>query len=404
MSLLNFLEIAMVSLWRNRMRSFLTILGIIIGVGAVIAIVAVGNGAKKQVENQINSLGSNVIMIMPGQVTQGGIRQYGGQTNFNERDMEVIRRNCPAVSSISPQVRTTAQAKSATLNWDTAIYGVSADYFDIRNWPVVSGRLFTPQEVSQALPVCVIGQVVAQNLFGEADPVGQIIQINKVPFLVIGMLDKKGGGGFGGDQDDAVLAPYTVVMRRITGSIYFNNFLVSAVAADQIAEASQEISAALRESHHLASWQPDDFNLRSQDEFRQTAEQTSKVLILFLGSVAGISLVVGGIGVMNIMLVSVTERTREIGVRRAVGATRGNILLQFLIEAVVLCFIGGVIGIFLGIGASYLISKFMNWPVSVSSGSVFLAFGFSALIGIFFGYYPARTAARMDPIEALRYQ
>lgn len=404
MSLLNYLEIAMVSLWRNRMRSFLTILGIIIGVGAVIAIVGVGNGAKKQIEDRINSLGSNVIMIFPGQITQGGIRQRANVTNFTDRDMELIRRNSPATAAISPQVRTTAQAKSATLNWDTTIYGVSPDFFTIRNWPIEEGRLFTDQETAQSLPVCVIGQVVAENLFGAEDPVGQIIQINKAPFKILGVLSKKGGGGFGGDQDDAIIAPYTVVMRRIMGTTYFNQLLVSAVDPDKIAQASEEISASLRESHHLASWQEDDFNLRTQDELSQTAQQTSQVLILFLGSVAGISLLVGGIGVMNIMLVSVTERTREIGVRRAVGATRGNILLQFLIEAVTLCFLGGVIGILLGFGASLLISKLMSWPVYVSPASVLIAFGFSALIGIFFGYYPARSASRLDPIEALRYQ
>lgn len=404
MSIASYLSIALLSLSRNRLRSFLTILGIVIGVSAVIAMVAVGRGAKEQVETQIKSLGTNLLMVLPGQVTQGGIRQYGSITNFTPRDITAIQNGAPSVALISPQVRTVSQVISQNQNWATAVYGVSPDFFEIRNWSMALGRPFTSQEVNEGAAVCVLGQIVAQNLFGGNNPLGAIVQIKHVPFRVVGVLESKGESGFGGDQDDAVIIPYTTAMRRVTGTTYFGSFMMSAESQDKISKAGEEITQALRESHHLAPWQPNDFMIRTQDEFQQAAEETSRVMILLLGSVAGISLIVGGIGVMNIMLVSVTERTREIGVRRAIGATQGDILRQFLIEALVLCFGGGVFGILFGVLGGVFISNIMHWPVLISSSSILLAFGFSALIGIFFGYYPAKRASQLDPIEALRYQ
>ncbi len=400
----SYLAIALLSLSRNRLRAFLTTLGIVIGVGAVIAMVAVGRGAQEQVAAQINSLGTNLLMVLPGQVTQGGIRQYGAVTNFSDRDIQAIKKNAPSVALISPQVRTVAQVIANGQNWSTAIFGVSADFFDIRNWPVSSGRTFSDDEVTSGAAVAVLGQIVKQNLYGDSDPMGTFVQIKNVPFRVIGVLQAKGSGGFGGDQDDAVILPYTTCMRRIVGTTYFNQFMMSAASSDLIAKAQQEITDALRESHHLAPWQSNDFMIRSQDEFQQAAQGTSQVMILLLGSVAGISLVVGGIGVMNIMLVSVTERTREIGIRRAIGATRADILSQFLIEALVLNFGGGLIGVGFGVVTAIVFSSVMKWRVAISLGSILLAFGFSAFIGVFFGFYPAKKASQLDPIEALRYQ
>ena len=405
MTPLSFLHVALISLVRNRMRSFLTTLGIVIGVSAVITMVAVGNGAKDQIETQIKGMGTNLLMVMPGQVTQGGIRQYGGVTNFSDRDIEALRRGAPSIALISPQVRTTAQVVAGNQNWSTQVLGVSPDFFPIRNWVVENGRCFTSQEVKETAPVCLLGQVVAQNLFWDQDPVGELVQIKHVPFRVIGVLESKGSsGGPGGDQDDAVLLPYTTVMRRITGTIYFNSFMLSAVSSGSIEQAKEEVTQVLRESHRLASWQADDFSIRTQDEVQKMAAQTTGVLILLLGSVAGISLLVGGIGVMNIMLVSVTERTREIGIRRAIGASQKDIMMQFLIEALVLSFSGGIFGIIFGVLGAVLFSLIMHWGVSIAVGSILLAFGFSAMVGIFFGYYPAKKASQMDPIEALRYQ
>jgi putative ABC transport system permease protein len=395
---------ALDALKRNRLRAFLTTLGIIIAVATVIAMIAVGRGAMEKVQNQIASLGTNVLFVMPGATTSGGVRQYGTITKFTYADLLAIEKNCPAVQYVSPQLRQVFQVVAENQNWSTAILGVSPVYFLIRNWNAVRGRLLSEQEVSAGAKVALLGQIVATNLFGSEDPVGKMIRIKNVPFRVIGLLEAKGQSGFGGDQDDSVIVPYTTDMRRIAGLTYFNFLIASATTREQVGAAEEQITQILREEHHIPSHKESDFTVRTQDEFAQAAQQSYSVLMYLLASVAGISLLVGGIGIMNIMLVSVTERTREIGIRMAIGATDRDILLQFLVESVVLSIVGGIIGIVFGTAASILISKFAQWRMVISPGAVILSFAFSALVGIFFGYYPARRASSLNPIDALRYE
>jgi len=399
------LNIAFRALRRNKLRSVLTALGIIIGVAAVIAMVGIGNGAKAQVEAQIASLGQNVILIFSGSTTSSGIRTgWGGAGTLKIEDAEAIRREVPGVTAVSEEVASTTQVAAGNQNWFTRIYGESADYFDLRQWPLADGAPFTPQDVRSANKVCVIGRTTASQIYGSDDPVGQILRIKNVPFIITGALMAKGLTTQGVDQDDVVVMPYTSAMKRVVGGTTLRNINVQIGDARQIEGAQQQIIALLRQRHNIRPGRDDDFTVRNQQEIAEAATATSRVMTLLLGAIAGVSLVVGGIGIMNIMLVSVTERTREIGVRLAVGAHGRDILTQFLIEAVSLSSVGGVIGIIFGIGASKLLSVYAHWPTLISIGSIALSFFVSAGVGVFFGFYPAREAARLDPIEALRYE
>ena len=387
------------------MRSVLTALGIIIGVAAVIAMVGIGNGAKAQVEAQIASLGQNVILIFSGSTTSSGIRTgWGGAGTLKIEDAEAIRREVPGVIAVSEEVVSTTQVAAGNQNWFTRIYGESADYFDIRQWPLADGAPFTPQDVRSANKVCVIGRTTASQIYGNDDPVGQILRIKNVPFTVTGVLSPKGLSTQGVDQDDIVIMPYTSAMKRVSGGTTLRNVNVQVGDGRQIVAAQQQIIALLRQRHNIRPGRDDDFTVRNQQEIADAATATTAVMTVLLGSIAGVSLVVGGIGIMNIMLVSVTERTREIGTRMAVGAHGRDILTQFLIEAVTLSSVGGVIGIIFGIGFSQILSSYARWPTLISISSIVVAFLFSAAVGIFFGFYPARKAAALDPIEALRYE
>jgi len=382
------------------MRSVLTALGIIIGVGAVIAMVGIGNGAKAQVEAQIASLGENVILIFSGSTTASGIRTgWGGAGTLKIEDAEAIRREVPGVIGVSEEVVSTTQVAAGNQNWFTRIFGESADYFDIRQWPLADGAPFTAQDVRSANKVCVIGRTTATQIYGNESPIGQILRIKNVPFTITGVLTPKGLSPQGVDQDDIVVMPYTSAMKRVIGGT-----TVQMGDPGQIAAAQQQIISLLRQRHNIRPGRDDDFTVRTQQEIAEAATATSRVMTVLLGAIAGVSLVVGGIGIMNIMLVSVTERTREIGVRMAVGAHGIDILTQFLIEAVTLSSVGGLIGIICGIGASRILSIYAHWPTLISISSIAIAFLFSAAVGVFFGFYPARKAAALDPIEALRYE
>jgi putative ABC transport system permease protein len=398
-------NVALRALRRNKMRSVLTALGIIIGVGAVIAMVGIGNGAKAQVEAQIASLGQNVILIFSGSTTSSGIRTgWGGAGTLKIEDAEAIRREVPGVVGVSEEVVSTTQVAAGNQNWFTRIYGESADYFDIRQWPLADGAPFTPQDVRSANKVCVIGRTTATQIYGNENPIGQILRIKEVPFTVTGVLTPKGLSTQGVDQDDIVIMPYTSAMKRVIGGTNLRNINVQIGDALQVEAAQQQIISLLRQRHNIRPGRDDDFTVRNQQEIAEAATATSRVMTLLLGAIAGVSLVVGGIGIMNIMLVSVTERTCEIGVRMAVGAHGSDILTQFLIEAVTLSSVGGVIGIICGIGASKILSAYAHWPTRISVSSIAIAFLFAAAVGIFFGFYPARKAAALDPIEALRYE
>ena len=387
------------------MRSVLTALGIIIGVGAVIAMVGIGNGAKAQVEAQIASLGQNVILIFSGSTTSSGIRTgWGGAGTLKIEDAEAIRREIPGVVAVSEEVRSITQVAAGNQNWSTQVLGESAEYFDIRQWPLADGAPFTPQDVRSANKVCVVGRTTATQIYGNENPVGQILRIKNVPFVITGVLTPKGLSPQGVDQDDIVIMAYTSAMKRVVGGTTLRGMNVQIGDATEMTAAQQQIIALLRQRHNIRPGRDDDFTVRTQQEIAETATETSKVMTLLLGAIAGVSLVVGGIGIMNIMLVSVTERTREIGVRMAVGAHGSDILTQFLIEAVTLSSVGGVIGIICGIGASQFLAWKFQWPTLISISSIAIAFLFSAAVGIFFGFYPARQAAALDPIEALRYE
>ncbi|MBI2159294.1 MAG: ABC transporter permease [Candidatus Rokubacteria bacterium] len=394
----------------NKLRSALTMLGIIIGVSAVIAMVGVGAGAQARVAEQIQSLGSNLIIVLSGSVTSGGIRLgHGSQLTISEDDAAAIAREVQGVQVAAPSVRGAAQVVYGNLNWSTVIQGVTPDYLEARDWPVMEGRPLNPEDVDGATKVAIVGQTTALNLFGDSEPLGQIIRIKKVPFTVIGLLARKGQNSWGQDQDDIIMIPLSTAKKKVLGASQANPRAVGAISikirpGEDMAEAESQMRALLRQRHRLQPFQDDDFWLRNLSEVLQTQEESSRVMTYLLAAIASVSLLVGGIGIMNIMLVSVTERTREIGLRMAVGARRRHILLQFLIEAVTLSLIGGIIGIALGVGGSEAISYFAAWRTLVAPGAIVLAFGFAAGIGIFFGFYPARKASRLDPIEALRYE
>ena len=410
MRLWSSVQMAVAALGVNRVRTALTMLGVIIGVGAVVTMMAIGAGAQARVAEQIRSLGSNLIIILSGSITAGGVRMgSGSQLRITEDDARIIQREVASVSAAAPTVRGGVQAVFGNSNWSTALQGVTPEYFRAREWDVVSGRLLTAEDVDAALKVALIGQTVAANLFGRSDPIGQTIRIRKVPFTVVGVLARKGQSTMGDDQDDTLIIPLSTAKRKVLGVSQANARAVGAILvkvgdAARMKEAEQQIRELLRQRHHLQTHEDDDFTLRNLSEILESQEAASRVLSLLLAAVASVSLVVGGIGIMNIMLVSVTERTREIGLRRAVGARRRDILSQFLVEAVFVSLAGGVIGIALGIAASYAIGYFFQWRALVSATAIAPAFVFAAAVGIFFGYYPARKASRLKPIEALRYE
>ena len=378
-------------------------LGIIIGVGAVIAMVGIGNGARAQVEAQISSLGKNVILIFSGSMTSSGVRTgWGGAGTLRIEDAEAIAREVSTVVGVSPEIRSTAQVAVGNQNWLTQLLGEGPDYFEMRQWELAGGTTFTDQEIRAASKVAVIGRTTATQLFGSADPVGQIVRVKNVPFLIVGLLKSKGVSLMGSDQDDVVIVPYTTAMKRLTGDTKLRGINVQASDAKTLLQTAEQITALLRQRHRIAPTQDNDFTVRSQQEIAEMATATSKILTYLLGAIASVSLIVGGIGIMNIMLVSVTERTREIGIRMAVGAHGRDILRQFLIEAITLSSLGGVIGIGLGFAVSEILSRFAGWPTSVPVSAVLSSFLFSAAVGVFFGLYPARRASALDPIEALR--
>ena len=397
--------IALRALRRNKMRSTLTALGIIIGVASVVAMVAVGNGAQARITSQVAALGQNLLSVFAGSRKSGGVNSgLGSASALTLADAEAIGREISDVVAISPEDSTTAQAIANGRNWSTTVAGESPDYLKIRDWKLASGSMFTEREVRSAAKVAVIGSKTANELFGPLNPVGQSVRIQNIPFVIIGLLESKGAGMGGQNQDDRIIIPYTTAMKRITGDKYLRSVNVQIASADRMEIAQQQITSLLRQRHRLTAGRDDDFNIFNQKEIADTVNSISKIITLLLGSVAGISLFVGGIGIMNIMLVSVTERTREIGIRIAVGAQPGDIRLQFLIEAVTLSLLGGLIGVLCGVGASHLVGVVANFKAIVSTGSILLAFGVSSVIGIFFGFYPAHKAAALDPIVALRYE
>ena len=401
----NTLKVAFRALSRNKLRSLLTALGIIIGVACVVAVVGIGEGARLQAENQLRSLGTNFLMVMPGTITSSGARAgIGSSSKLSEDDVDAIRREVPSVSYISASIRTVGQVIYGNQNWSTSIQGAQVDWPLVRSWNVAKGQFFTDQDDHGATKVCVLGQTVVTNLFGDEDPVGKMIRIKNIPFRVTGVLETKGGSTQGADQDDIVVAPYETVRKKIMGTNAVGQILVSAASDELVTRAQDELSALLRQRHHIGKSADDDFIIRSQTEMIQQAEAQSRTMSALLWSIAGVSLLVGGIGIMNIMLVSVTERTREIGVRMAIGAKGKDIQAQFLIEALALALTGGAAGIAVGLGIQRTVARFAGWPVAVQTSAITLAFFFSALIGVIFGFYPALKASRLDPIEALRYE
>jgi putative ABC transport system permease protein len=397
-------KVGLRSIARNKMRSALTMLGLVFGVGCVIATNGIGNGAAVSIQSNINSLGANFIMIFPGAVTAGGARIFSAQSSLTEDDAAAIKTECPSVAYVSAGARSAGTVVAGENNWSTEIFGADVDWPFIRSWNLASGSFFSEAEVKAAAKVAVLGNSVKQNLFPDSDPVGAVIRVKNVPFKVLGVLEKKGGSTMGNDQDDQIVIPYSTVMKRLSGNNRLNMVQVSAKSPGEIQTAMVEIKGLLRQRHRLGPGQDDDFMMRSQEEIAATAAESTRTLSLLLASIAIVSLVVGGIGIMNIMLVSVTERTREIGIRMAIGAKSRHVLAQFLLEAVTLSIVGGGIGIVLGVGASRVIAKALGWAVFVDPSWIMLAFGISALVGIFFGFYPAWKAAAMDPIDALRYE
>jgi len=408
MDLLQTLKIALRALRANKMRSFLTMLGIIIGIAAVIAMMAVGAGASYVISQQIASIGSNIILVIPGSTTSGGIRIGSGSSQtLTTDDVRAIMTECPSVETAAATVRSTGQVVFGNLNWSTIIMGATPELFDIREWGVANGRAIGQQDVDGAAKVCLLGQTVADNLFGSADPVGRIVRIKKIPFTVIGVLDRKGQSPQGTDQDDTLFVPLRTAQRNLVRSPFPNTvgaLLVKARTEALLGKAEEEINSLLNQRHRITNNKEPDFSTRNLSEILAVAEQSARAMSLLLGAVASISLIVGGIGIMNIMLVSVTERTREIGIRMAIGARRNDILMQFLIEAVLLTMIGGIIGIILGAGGAMAVSRVLDWPTLISTQSITVAFFFSGAVGIFFGFYPARKAAGLNPIDALRYE
>ena len=407
MNLWGTFRIALRALGRNKLRSSLTMLGIIIGVAAVISVVGIGQGASASIQAQISQLGNNMLYVMAGSSNQGGMRGGAGSTpTLTAEDADAIERECPAVRAVSPGVRANGQLVFGNQNWSASsgIQGANEKFPDIRAWPVTSGEFFTEGDVRTAARVCVIGKTVGDNLFAGADPVGQTMRIRNLPFRVIGILNSKGQNQWGQDQDDTVIVPYTTAQKKMLSITWINQIMVSAVSASATFTAEQQITDLLRQRHRIAPNVDNDFTVRNLTDIAEAADASSKIMTNLLGSVAIVSLLVGGIGIMNIMLVSVTERTREIGIRMAIGARSGVIRRQFLIESITLSIVGGIIGVFFGIVASIIISRTLNWPTLVSPYSIVASVLFSMLVGIAFGYYPARKAASLDPIDALRYE
>jgi putative ABC transport system permease protein len=410
MMTLQSVRIALRSLRVNKLRSALTMLGIIIGVGAVITMVAVGAGASARVAEQIQSLGSNLIIVLSGSVNTAGVRiGQGSQLTITEDDSAAIAREISSVQVSAPSVRGNTQVVFGNLNWYTGVQGVTADYFEARDWNVISGRPIGPEDVDGATKVALLGQTTGQNLFGDADPVGQIIRIKKVPFTVIGVLDRKGQNSWGQDQDDILLIPMSTAKKKVLGKSNSNPRAVQAIsvkisAGEDMAEAEVQLRELLRQRHRLQPYQDDDFNVRNLSEILQAQEDAQKVMTYLLGAIASVSLLIGGIGIMNIMLVSVTERTREIGLRMAVGARGRDILGQFLVEAVTLALIGGLIGIAMGLGGAEALSTYFEFRTVVAPSAIAVAFGFAAAVGVGFGFFPALKASWLDPIDALRYE
>ena len=398
-------RIALRALARNKLRAFLTMLGIIIGVGAVIAMVAIGEGAKAMIRAQIASLGTNVLIVLPGFTSQGGVRTgSGGVNTLVDGDAKAMMRELSAVAFASPALRRNEQVVAANLNWGTLIQGVAPEIQRIRDWEVVAGRFLHDGDMETAAKVAVIGQTVANQLFGNDEPLDNVVRIRNIPFRVVGLLAPKGQSSQGTDQDDTIMIPYTTMQKRLLRITHVQTIMVSAVSAERVQEAEEQITALLRQRHRIGPDRDDDFTVRNLSDIAGAAQGSAQVMAVLLGTVASISLLVGGIGIMNIMLVSVTERTREIGIRMAVGARSRDIMLQFLVEAVVMAATGGVIGILLGVGSSEFLKEWAKWPTLIDPSIIAIAFLFSGAVGVFFGFYPAKKAANLDPIEALRYE
>jgi putative ABC transport system permease protein len=408
MDFLQTIKISLRALRTNKMRSFLTMLGIIIGIAAVIAMMAVGSGASYVISQQIASIGSNIILVIPGSTTSGGLRTgSGGAQTLTSDDVKAIMTECPSVALASGTVRSSGQVVYGNLNWSTVIMGGTPELFEIREWLVSAGRGITQQDVDSAGKVCLLGQTVADSLFGSGDPIGKIVRIKKIPFTIIGVLERKGQSPQGTDQDDTIFVPLRTAQRNLVRAQHTNNvgaLIVQAKNKDLLDKAEEEINSLLNQRHRITNGKEPDFSTRNLSEILAVAEQSSKAMSLLLGAVASISLIVGGIGIMNIMLVSVTERTREIGIRMAIGARKKDILLQFMTEAVMLTLLGGLLGIAFGAIGATIVSKMLSWPTLISIQSITVAFFFSGAIGVFFGFYPAKKAAGLNPIDALRYE
>lgn len=400
-------KVALRALSRNKLRSSLTMLGIIIGVGAVIAMVGIGQGASSSIQSQIANLGNNMLFVWSGSMNQGGMRGGSGSiTTLVPEDVDAIENECPAVRAASPAVRASGQLVFGNQNWvaSSGIQGTNQKFPDIRAWPMASGEFFSEGDVRNGARVCVIGKTIADNLFAGADPVGQTLRIRNLPFRVLGVLSTKGQSQYGQDQDDTVIVPYTTAQKKMLSISHIQSAMVSAISPAATFTAEKQITELLRQRHRIAPNQESDFTVRNLTDVAEAADESSKIMTNLLASIAGVSLLVGGIGIMNIMLVSVTERTREIGIRMAIGARSGVIRRQFLIESITLSVVGGVIGVAFGVGASIIISKWLEWPTLISPVSIFASVVFSVFVGVAFGYYPARKAAGLDPIEALRYE
>lgn len=392
------------SILRNRVRSFLTTLGIIIGVASVIIMVAIGKGAQQDIRDQIQSMGTNIIMIMPGSSSSRGTSLgSGSRQSLTLKDADKLR-NIESLIAVSPLSRISSQVIGGSGNWQTQVYGVDPDYLTIREWSVSSGDMFTKKDIATSSKVAVIGKTIADQLFADQDPIGQSIRIGKVPMKIVGVLDEKGQNAMGQDQDDIILAPVSTVLNRMSRQRYINQIMASASSMDIITDASVEIEFILRAAHNISDGDDADFQIRTQADIMTRATSTARTMTILLGAIAGVSLFVGGIGIMNIMLVSVTERTREIGIRMAIGARESDILFQFLIESIVLSSMGGIIGILIALGAIWGVTNIIGFKTSIDIATIFLAFIFSGAVGVFFGFYPARKAARLNPIEALRYE
>ena len=406
MKILTLIKIAISAIKRNKTRSFLTMLGIIIGVASVIAMLAIGEGSNASIKSQISTMGTNLVHIQPASRNSGGVQRSREMSQtLVVSDVDFIRENCDLIKAVSPEVDGSGQAIFGAKNWPTQILSGNEDYTFIKKYEVTSGRTFSLQEIKSAAKVCLLGQTVVDNIFSDdIDPIGQTIRFEKIPFKVIGILEEKGENTFGQDQDDIILAPYTTVMKRVTRQTHLRAIVMSAVSEDQIDAATIQIEEAMRLSHKLKDSEENDFEIRTQQELISTFGSISEMMLVLLGSIAAISLVVGGIGIMNIMYVSVTERTREIGLRLAVGGKGKDILMQFLLEAILLSVLGGIIGVAVGILASNTVENLMSWPVLITTNSIMLSFLFCSFIGVFFGWYPARKAAALDPIEALRHE